>query len=85
MGYALSPIDLIPDFIPILGYLDDYIILPLGIYLCFKLIPKDKLKEYEEYVEKQDLFLRKNWIFGIIILLFWIIILLFILKRLLIS
>ena len=40
VGYALSPIDLIPDFIPLLGYLDDIIILPLGIALVMKLIPK---------------------------------------------
>jgi uncharacterized membrane protein YkvA (DUF1232 family) len=40
VGYALSPIDLIPDFIPILGYLDDIIILPFFIFLSIKLIPK---------------------------------------------
>ena len=40
VSYALSPIDLIPDFIPILGYLDDLILLPLGIILAIKLIPK---------------------------------------------
>ncbi len=40
VSYAFSPIDLIPDFIPILGYLDDLILLPLGIYLSLKLIPK---------------------------------------------
>ena len=39
VGYALSPIDLIPDFIPVLGYLDDLIILPFLIYLSIKLIP----------------------------------------------
>ncbi len=39
VGYALSPIDLIPDFIPILGFLDDLILLPLGIWFTVKLIP----------------------------------------------
>jgi uncharacterized membrane protein YkvA (DUF1232 family) len=41
VGYALSPIDLIPDFIPILGYVDDLIIVPLGIWLVLSLIPED--------------------------------------------
>ena len=41
VSYALSPVDLIPDFIPIIGYLDDFILLPLGIVLAIKLIPKD--------------------------------------------
>jgi uncharacterized membrane protein YkvA (DUF1232 family) len=45
-GYALSPIDLIPDFIPVLGYLDDLIIVPLGIWLVIALIPKDVMHEY---------------------------------------
>ena len=44
--YALSPIDLIPDFIPILGYLDDLIIVPLGILLAVNLIPADLMKEF---------------------------------------
>jgi uncharacterized membrane protein YkvA (DUF1232 family) len=45
VGYALSPIDLIPDFIPVLGFLDDVILLPAGIALCLKLIPTDVLAE----------------------------------------
>jgi len=45
VGYALSPIDLIPDFIPVLGYLDDIIILPLGIALALKMIPSTVLTE----------------------------------------
>jgi uncharacterized membrane protein YkvA (DUF1232 family) len=45
-AYALSPIDLIPDFIPVLGYLDDLILVPLGIALVLKLIPADVLAEH---------------------------------------
>ena len=45
-AYALSPIDLIPDFIPIMGYLDELIILPLGIWLVLSLIPKEIMVEY---------------------------------------
>ena len=41
VAYALSPIDLIPDVIPILGYLDDLVMVPLGIYIAIKLIPAD--------------------------------------------
>lgn len=44
-AYALSPIDLIPDFIPILGYLDDIVILPLAIWLIVRCIPKEILAE----------------------------------------
>lgn len=45
-GYALSPIDLIPDFIPILGYLDDIVIVPLGIALAVRLIPPALMAEF---------------------------------------
>ena len=45
VGYALSPLDLIPDFIPILGYLDDLVIVPLGIALVMRLTPRDLLAE----------------------------------------
>lgn len=46
--YALSPIDLIPDFIPVIGYLDDLIIVPLGIWLVIRLIPPDLMQVYRE-------------------------------------
>lgn len=45
VAYAFSPIDLIPDFIPVLGYLDDLILVPLGIYLVLKLIPDEVMTE----------------------------------------
>ena len=45
-GYALSPIDLIPDFVPVLGYLDDVIIVPLGILAVVKLIPPEIMAEH---------------------------------------
>src|SRR6266571_6067325 len=45
-GYALSPIDLIPDFVPVLGYLDDVIIVPLGIVAVVKLIPPEIMAEH---------------------------------------
>jgi uncharacterized membrane protein YkvA (DUF1232 family) len=45
-GYALSPIDLIPDFVPVLGYMDDIIIVPLGILIVLKLIPPEIMAEH---------------------------------------
>jgi len=45
-AYAFSPIDLIPDFIPVLGYLDDLILIPLGIWLVVSLIPEQAMAEY---------------------------------------
>ena len=45
LAYALSPIDLIPDFIPVLGYLDDVLLVPLGITLAIKMIPNEIMKE----------------------------------------
>jgi uncharacterized membrane protein YkvA (DUF1232 family) len=48
-AYALSPIDLIPDFIPLIGYLDDLILVPLGIALAIRLIPPALLEEHREH------------------------------------
>ena len=48
VAYALSPIDLIPDFIPVLGYLDDVIILPMLLVITLKFIPKDMIEKYRK-------------------------------------
>ena len=54
VGYALSPIDLIPDPIPVLGYLDDLILLPLGVWLTWRLIPADVWAECETAAQGQE-------------------------------
>ena len=73
VGYALSPIDLIPDFIPVLGYLDDLILVPIGIAFAIKLIPKDIMNECKE--QSENIFKEgkpKNWVAGGIIIFIWI-------------
>jgi uncharacterized membrane protein YkvA (DUF1232 family) len=50
-GYALSPVDLIPDFVPVLGYLDDVIIVPLGILLAVRLIPPEIMAQHRDLAE----------------------------------
>lgn len=72
VGYALSPIDLIPDFIPVLGYLDDLILIPLGIALSVKLIPAEVMAECRE--RAQDLAERPtNRVVAGIIVLVWLV------------
>ena len=53
-AYALSPIDLIPDFIPVLGYLDDLIIVPLGILLAIRLFPGGPMQEFHEEAIRRE-------------------------------
>ena len=85
IAYALSPIDLIPDFIPVLGYLDDLILLPLGIVLAIRMIPKEVMEECYEKAGNVISGSKKNWIAGGIIIAVWIAVffsvLLFILRR----
>ncbi len=53
-AYALSPIDLIPDFIPVLGYLDDLVIVPLGILLAVKLVPATLMDEFRQEATRRE-------------------------------
>lgn len=85
IGYALSPIDLIPDFIPVLGYLDDLIILPLLAALTIKLIPEDIFQKCR--VESENLWVGgkpKKWYYAVPIFLIWVVIIFFVVKTLII-
>ena len=69
--YALSPIDLIPDFIPILGYLDDLVIVPLGIWLAIRLIPPALLAEHRQAAMARHQPHPRSWVGAAIILGLW--------------
>lgn len=76
-AYAFSPIDLIPDFIPILGYLDDLLLVPLGVWLVLKMLPEHiwqdlKMKAEEKMSGEKP----KNYVVGALIVLFWVVVLL---------
>ena len=82
IGYALSPIDLIPDFIPVLGYLDDLLIVPILIVISIKLIPKSIMEECRE--QAKDLWKDgkpKRWYYAIPIIMIWLLIIFIIIKR----
>ena len=81
VGYALSPIDLIPDFIPILGYLDDVILLPLFVALTIRCIPDEVLERNRKRAEGmwQD-GKPKKWYYTIPVVLIWIFVIVLILK-----
>ena len=81
VGYAFSPIDLIPDFIPILGYLDDLIIVPLGIMLVLKMIPPAVMVECRVKAQSGTLGNKpKNWIAAGIILIVWVLFAVFVVR-----
>jgi uncharacterized membrane protein YkvA (DUF1232 family) len=81
-AYALSPIDLIPDVIPVIGYLDDVLIVPAGILLAVKLVPKERMSEFRTRAvsaEGERAFGRRGaatvvllWVVGLIARALWI-------------
>lgn len=70
--YALSPIDLIPDFIPVLGYVDDIILLPIFIAIAIKLIP-DEIWEKNKLVAA-NYKLESKWYYAITVIIIWILV-----------
>lgn len=81
IGYALSPIDIIPDFIPFIGLFDDVIILPMLVIIIIKLIPPDIFKQCR--IETDNLWpygKPAKWYFALPIILFWLLLILLIIK-----
>lgn len=71
--YALSPIDLIPDFIPLIGHLDDVILVPFGIWATVKLIPRDIWLECEaELARRGSAKLTADWRGAVLVGLIWL-------------
>ena len=79
VAYAFSPIDLIPDFIPVLGYLDDLVIIPLGVILAMKMIPQPILKDCQERAREtlSDRGMPHSKIIVVLIICVWIAAILF--------
>ena len=81
VAYALSPIDFIPDFIPVLGYLDDLIILPALVALTIKFIPEDVFDAYRK--QAQDVWqdgAPKKWYYAVPIIFVWALMIILIVK-----
>ena len=72
VAYALSPIDLIPDFIPVIGYLDDLLLLPIGIWLAIRMIPEAVWEECQLSAQQAVIEPPKNWRAGAVIIFIWV-------------
>lgn len=76
LGYLFSPIDLIPDFIPVVGFLDDLILVPAGLLLVIRLISPEVMAEHRETARIAALERKPNWVAAGVIVAIWVILLL---------
>jgi uncharacterized membrane protein YkvA (DUF1232 family) len=75
VAYAVSPIDLIPDFIPVIGYLDDLVLVPAGIALALKIIPPEVMEEARKKVKQAEGPGRSvGWVTAAVIVLVWVLV-----------
>ncbi len=82
VAYALSPIDLIPDFIPVLGYFDDLVLIPLGIWLALRIIPAHIIEECR--LEAENSMGHEKpvcWTAGLMVIVVWFLIIFIILNK----
>lgn len=73
VGYAFSPIDLIPDFIPVLGYLDDLVLIPLGVAVALKMIPEKVMEDCR--IRSKEMMSKKkpiNRVAAVVIICIWL-------------
>jgi uncharacterized membrane protein YkvA (DUF1232 family) len=72
VAYAISPIDLIPDFIPVIGYLDDMVLVPAGVILLLMLLPAGLMDEYRIKAQDSEFKFPRNWAVGALIIALWL-------------
>ena len=83
IGYALSPIDLIPDFIPVLGLVDDLLIVPAGVSLAIRSIPPDVIEDLRKKIEAQPPTTKARWLMATVIVMIWFFVAIIIIRFLL--
>ena len=83
VAYAVSPIDLIPDFIPVLGFLDDLILLPMGIAVAIKLIPADVMRDCRRKAATEMQEGSSSWIAAAVVIAIWVVLALIVVRALL--
>lgn len=71
LGYLLCPLDLIPDFIPLLGYADDLIIIPVLLYFSVKLVPEEVMNDARNRAVEGKIRIRSAWIFSVLFVAIW--------------
>jgi len=75
LGYAFSPVDLIPDFVPVLGYLDDLVLVPLGVLLALKMIPPDVWAESRQRAKEEMISGRPVRWAAVVVVATWLLVL----------